>query len=153
MKTWIGTTGVLAAGAAAILASGCTTMPHSREQLVKAPARCADETVSVYFEPDSAELTREGKMVIHQAASMTSGCRVSSVEVVGLADAQGAPGANLELSKRRAAAVADALAANGLPAAEFKVGAAGQEGAVTASGSKAPLRRRADVILRLAPKG
>lgn len=147
MKTW-----VLAAGAAAILASGCTSMPRSREQLVKAPPRCADETVPIYFEADSAELTREGKMVIHQAASMTTGCKVSSVEVVGLADAQGAPDANLELSKRRASAVADALAANGLPSAEFKVGAAGQAGAVTPAG-KAPLRRRADVILHLAPRG
>jgi len=146
MKTWI-----VAAGAAAVLASGCTSLPQSRARLVQTPPRCADQTVQIYFEPDSAELTREGKMVIHQAASAAAACRVASVEVVGLADAQGAADANLELSKRRASAVADALAAGGLPAAEFKLGAAGQSGAVTAAG-KAPLRRRADVILHLAPK-
>jgi outer membrane protein OmpA-like peptidoglycan-associated protein len=148
MRTWI-----FAAGAAAVLASGCTNMPASREQLVKAPAHCVDQAVQIYFDPDSAELTREGRMVIHQAAGAAAGCRVASVEVIGLADAQGAPGANLELSKRRAAAVAAVLEADGLPAAEFKVGAAGQAGAVTPEGKAAPLRRRADVILHLAPRG
>jgi peptidoglycan-associated lipoprotein len=148
MRTWI-----FAAGAAAVLASGCTSMPPSREQLVKAPAHCVDQAVQIYFDPDSAELTREGRMVIHQAAGAAAGCRVASVEVIGLADAQGAPGANLELSKRRAAAVAAVLEADGLPAAEFKVGAAGQAGAVTPEGKAAPLRRRADVILHLAPRG
>lgn len=145
MRTWS-----LAAGAAAVLVSGCTSMPGARERLVKSPPRCADQTVQIYFEPDSAELTREGKMVIHNAAAYAVGCRVASVEVVGLADAAGAPDASLELSKRRASAVADALAANGLPPAEFKVGAAGQAGAVT-PGGKAPLRRRTDVTLRLSP--
>jgi peptidoglycan-associated lipoprotein len=148
MRTWI-----FAAGAAAVLASGCTSMPHSREQLVKAPAHCVDQTVQIYFDPNSAELTREGRMVIHQAAGAAAGCRVASVEVIGLADAQGAPDANLELSKRRAAAVAAVLEADGLPVAEFKVGAAGQAGAVTPEGKAAPLRRRADIILHLAPRG
>jgi outer membrane protein OmpA-like peptidoglycan-associated protein len=143
---------VLAAAAAAMLVSGCTTLQNARARLVRAPARCLDQTAQIYFEPESAALTREGRMVIDQAASATAACRVVSVDVIGLADAQGAPGANLELSKRRAAAVADALAANGLPAAEFKVAAAGQAGAVTAEGRAAPLRRRADIILHLAPK-
>jgi outer membrane protein OmpA-like peptidoglycan-associated protein len=127
-------------------------MPHAPGQLVKAPAHCVDQAVQIYFDADSAELTREGRMVIHQAAGAAAGCRVASVEVIGLADAQGAPNANLELSKRRAAAVAAVLEADGLPAAEFKVGAAGQAGAVTPEGKAAPLRRRADVILHLAPK-
>jgi outer membrane protein OmpA-like peptidoglycan-associated protein len=143
---------VLAATVAAALVSGCATVQSARARLVRAPARCVDQAVQIYFDADSAELTREGRMVITQAASGAVGCRVASVEVTGLADAQGAPGANLELSRRRAAAVAQALAANGLPAAEFKVTAAGQAGAVTAEGRAAPLRRRADVILHLAPK-
>jgi outer membrane protein OmpA-like peptidoglycan-associated protein len=143
---------VLAAAAVTVLASGCTTAQTDRARLVRAPARCVDQTVQIYFEPGSAELTHEGRMVIDQAASGAAGCRVASVEVTGLADAQGAPDANLELSKRRAAAVARQLAANGLPAADFKVTAAGQAGAATAEGKAAPLRRRAEVILHLAPK-
>jgi outer membrane protein OmpA-like peptidoglycan-associated protein len=144
---------LFAAAATALLAGGCATHERSRAALVRAPATCVDQAVQIYFDPNSAELTREGRLVIHQAASAAAGCRVASVEVLGLADAQGAPDANLELSKRRAAAVAAVLAADGLPAAEFKVGGAGQAGAVTAEGKAAPLRRRADIILHLAPKG
>ncbi|RAK56227.1 OmpA family protein [Phenylobacterium soli] len=141
----------VAFGAAASL-GGCATVQNARARLVRASARCVDQTVQIYFEPQSAALTREGRLVIDQAASQARGCRVTTVDVVGLADAAGAPDANLELSKRRAEAVAAALAANGLPAADFQVGAAGQAGAVTADGKAAPLRRRADVTLHLAAR-
>ena len=71
--------------------------------------------------------------------------------MLGLADATGEAQANLELSKRRAQSVSQALADAGLPAAEFKVSAAGQAGALTNDG-RAPLRRRTDVIFHLAPR-
>jgi outer membrane protein OmpA-like peptidoglycan-associated protein len=74
---------------------------------------------------------------------------VASVDVLGLSDAVGAADANLELSKRRAQSVTAALTAAGLPAGEFRVGAAGQAGAVTADGKARPLRRRVDVVLHL----
>jgi len=137
---------------AAVALGGCQTVQTARARLVKAPPRCVDQTVQIYFAPEAAELTPEGRMVISQAASSARGCRVSGVEVLGLADAAGAPGANLELSRKRADSVAAALAANGLPAAEFKLAAAGQAGAVTADGAARPLRRRADVTLHLAPR-
>lgn len=138
--------------AALLLAGGCATIQTARARLVKAPPRCVDQTVQIYFEPDSADVTREGRLVISQAASATAGCRVTGVEVTGLSDAAGAPEANLQLSRRRADAVAQALAANGLPAAEFRVEAAGQADAVTAEGQARPLRRRAEVVLHLAPR-
>lgn len=126
----------------------CATTP--RQQVVRAPQpRCADQTVQVYFEPDSAELTAEGRAVIAAAATAARGCKVAGVDVTGLADAAGAAGANLDLSQKRAASVAAALKAAGLPAAEFKVAAAGQAGAVTAGGKTQPMRRRADIVLRL----
>jgi outer membrane protein OmpA-like peptidoglycan-associated protein len=139
-------------GVVAVALAGCQTMQAARARLVKAPPRCVDETVQVYFAPDQAELTPEGRMVINQAASDARACKVTAVEVVGLADAAGAPGANFELSKMRAESVTRALAANGLPVADFRVAAAGQQGAVTSDGKAAPLRRRADVTLRLAPR-
>lgn len=142
---------MLAAVAAAAL-SGCTTIQSARARLVTTPARCADETVQIYFDPQSAELTPEGRLVIDQAAIGARGCRVAAIDVVGLADAAGAPQANLELSRRRADAVARALAANGLPAATFQVGAGGQAGAMTADGKAALLRRRADVTLHLSDR-
>ena len=90
--------------------------------------------------------------MISAAAKPAKRCRVLNVEVVGLADATGAPGANLELSKRRAASVTAALAASGLPTKDLKVTAGGQAGATTADGKSAPLRRRAEVVMHMAPR-
>jgi hypothetical protein len=70
---------------------GCTTVRNARDRIVKPQARCANVTVQIYFEADSA----------------------------------------------------------GLPAAEFDKTALGQQGATTAAGDTRPLRRRADVTLRL----
>jgi outer membrane protein OmpA-like peptidoglycan-associated protein len=142
-------TGLLIVTAAVALA-GCQTVRDARDRWVKAPPRCEDQTVQIYFEPDQAEVTPEGRGVIAEAAKMTQGCTVQRVSVLGLADAAGDPTANLELSKKRAQSVTAALVAARLPAAEFQVAAAGQAGAVTADGKAAPLRRRADVTLHMA---
>ena len=121
-----------------------------RARLVRAPNPCVDQVLQVYFEPDVAELTPEGRAVIDAAAAGARACRVKAVEVLGLADAPGTPAANFDLSRRRAASVSAVLAADGLPPAKFRVGAAGATGAVAANGAAAPLRRRVDVTLRLA---
>jgi peptidoglycan-associated lipoprotein len=128
----------------------CTTIQTARDRLVRAPERCVDQTVQIYFEPGAAEVTNEGRAVIREAATAARGCQVTRVDVLGLADASGAAQANLELSKRRAQSVTAALSAVGLPAAEFQVAAIGDAGAETAAGQAAPLRRRADVVLRMA---
>lgn len=133
----------------AVLVSGCTTLSSARDRIVKREARCQDMTIQVYFEPDSAEVTDEGRAVMRAAADRARVCRVDQVTVMGLADAAGAAGANLELSQRRAASVTQALTAFGLPAAEFDLTAVGQAGAITAGGDTRPLRRRADVVLKL----
>jgi peptidoglycan-associated lipoprotein len=138
----------LAILAAALVVAGCTTVRNARDRIVKAPPVCEDMTVQIYFEPESAQISRDGRMVLGEAAGQAHRCRVDRVTVTGLADAAGAPLANLELSKRRAAAVTQALASTGLPAAEFDLQAAGQSGAVTPAGVT-PLRRRADVRLEL----
>ena len=136
---------------AATALAGCGATGGDRAKLVKTPVKCADQTVQIYFEPRSAEVTPEGRSVIDAAAAALRTCHVRAVEVLGLADAAGAPQANLELSQARALSVSSALAAAGLPAAEFQLAAAGQQGAVTADGKTAPLRRRVDVTLRVAP--
>jgi outer membrane protein OmpA-like peptidoglycan-associated protein len=142
---------ILIVAAAAVALAGCETVRTARDKLVKAPARCEEQTVPIYFEPDQAEVTPESRRVITEAANLARGCRVARVSVLGLADAQGEPGANMELSKRRAQSVTAALVAAQLPAAEFRVSAAGQAGATTSDGRAAPLRRRADVVLHMAP--
>lgn len=129
--------------------AGCSTMTGGRERLVKAAPRCADQTVQIYFEQDSSDVTKEGRAVLAAAAAQSKACKVSSVDVLGLADNVGAADANLDLSKRRAQAVTAALASVGLPAGEFKITAVGEAGATTADGRARPLRRRADIVLHL----
>ena len=128
--------------------AGCAGVKSARDRIVRAPKICQDVTIQVYFEPNAAEVSREGRRVIAAGAEQARGCRVDAVRVVGLADASGDPSANLELSRQRAASVADAIVRAGLPAAEFEVAAAGQAGSVTRDG-QVPVRRRADVTLKM----
>jgi len=131
----------------------CSTMQPKRERIVKAPPSCADQTVQIYFESRSSEVTKEGRAVLNAAARDSKACNVTAVDVLGLADAvSGTPDDNLELSKKRAEAVTQALTAAGLPVAEFKVAAAGEAGAINAKGNLRPLRRRADIVLHMSPK-
>ena len=138
----------VAAVAAATALCACSTLQDS--QVVRTPARCSDQTVQVYFEPWSSDLTSEGANVIKAAAQTVHGCSISSIDVLGLADAVGAADANLELSQKRAQSVSQALEAAGLPGRDMHITAAGEAGATTASGKAKPLRRRVDVTLHVA---
>ncbi|HLZ75251.1 OmpA family protein [Phenylobacterium sp.] len=143
------TLGFAALGLAVGLA-GCSTMTGGRDRVVKAAPRCSDQTVQIYFEQFSAEVTKEGRAVLAAAAAQSKPCKVTSVEVLGLADnVGGTPDSNLDLSKKRAQAVTAALASVGLPAGEFKVSAVGETGSTTADGRSRPLRRRADIVVHL----
>ena len=143
------TTAIAAGLVLAVGLSSCASIRSARDRIVRAPKVCQDMSMPVYFEPNQAEITREGRRAIAAGAAESRGCRVDAVRVLGLADAAGEPAANLELSKRRAASVADAILKAGLPAAEFEVAAAGQAGSVNQDGQQAPVRRRADITLKL----
>ena len=148
MKTAIVTVLALGMGLGA-----CSTMSKTPGAVVRAPVTCQDVTIPIYFEPDQADLTPEGRRVLNSQAAQAKRCQVNAVRVVGLADAAGDPAANLELSKARAAAVTGALMRAGLPAAEFDLSAVGQAGSTTDDGKIRPVRRRADITLKLsAPK-
>jgi outer membrane protein OmpA-like peptidoglycan-associated protein len=134
--------------------AGCqTSRPHYAGPLIATPQSCADIDFPIYFEPGSARVTREAEGLIASARKRSSGCRVTGVDVVGLADAVGAPGANLALSERRADAVTRALGRNGFGTAPVRVAAAGAAEATLAGGEAKPLRRRADVNIRMSPAG
>jgi len=130
--------------------AGCQTAPKQQVPLVAPPVVCNDINFPIYFEPGSAGVTREAAQLISSARDRAQGCRVTGIVVVGLADAKGTRGANLELSKARADAVSRFLAASGFNNVEFREGAAGDSGAATSSGANKPLRRRADVSIHLA---
>lgn len=120
-----------------------------RKPVAVAPPACADFQSSIYFEQDSAALTKEARTLLDTARAQARGCAVRSVRVVGLADAVGASAANLALSKRRAETVTAALAKAGFAKVEIDATAVGDAGSVAPSGAAAPLRRRADILFDL----
>jgi peptidoglycan-associated lipoprotein len=146
--------GLALIGAAALgglMTSGCTSnpWPKSRSQIVQMAPSCEDFSVQIYFETQSAKLTKEATSVLKGADALATGCKVASVRVVGLADAVGAPGANLALSKQRADVVTSALGKMGYGNVAFEVGAAGDAGAMTSAGENRPLRRQAEILFDL----
>ena len=141
MRLWIGL-----AASTVLLAAGCAERGPTAVS-----RRCADTRFPIYFEQGSDQLTSAAKAVIAAQSGRLGPCKVGTVEVLGLADADGTAVSNLELSQRRATVVAQALATAGLPAPSFDLQAAGSAGAVTATGRKAPLHRRAEVVLHASP--
>ena len=127
---------------------GTVRRATNRAQVVAQPA-CKDFSFPIYFETGSDRLTRDALQLITDSAAQVRACRVAEVRVTGLADADGSAQRNLELSRRRALVVTQALATRGYPTPRFDIEAAGEAGAVTAAG-EAPLRRKAEVSVRFA---
>lgn len=140
----------LAVLAVGVLAA-CAPTPK-REALVVGESPCVSGRFDVYFVENQARLTDAAALVLRTAAEKAKACTVTRVRVLGLADATGTPEANLSLSQRRARTVAEALAQAGMPAPAFEVTAAGDAGAVNASGADELLRRRAEVFIETAPR-
>ena len=142
------------AALAALLLALCacqTTSHRPARSLIQAPVNCTDINFPIYFEPSSAVITREADRLVLAAKEQARSCAVTGIVVVGLADTPGTPNANLELSLRRAKAVAAELHKRGFTQAEFREAAVGAAGASTAAGADRPLRRRADVSIHLGP--
>lgn len=117
--------------------------------LIVAPT-CANFTVSIYFEPGSANLGRAADALLDAATARAHGCSITGVKVRGLADAPGSHEANLALSRARATSVSRALHRRGFNQVEFQVTAGGDEGAESASaGASRPLRRLVEVQIDL----
>jgi peptidoglycan-associated lipoprotein len=147
-RRWIAVAGLTAAAACAV--SGCTQTGRyvkSRWEIVRPNPVCADTRFVVYFNEGSDQLTAPARQVIAATARSYRGCDIAEVRVLGLADAVGAPEANLTLSQKRARRVAQALVEQHLPSPAFDMAAQGDQGAVRANGDDEPLRRRAEVVL------
>jgi outer membrane protein OmpA-like peptidoglycan-associated protein len=133
--------------------SACSTGPRfpDRSDLVTTPSACGATRFDVYFNENQDRLTTPALDAIGLTATQLQGCRIQSVKVLGLASATGATAENMDLSQRRAAAVAEALAAAGWPAPAFDIEAAGDAGATTTDGVQEPLRRRTEVLVEAVP--
>lgn len=123
-----------------------TERVFNRDRLVKSPEFCVDQTLPIYFAPGSDALSQPARTLIADTAQRLRACRVDSVLVTGLADASGTPQANLAVSRKRADRVALALSEEGLPAPTIETLPAGDAGR-----ADAPMRRRAEVLIRARP--
>lgn len=146
--------GLITGVAAAIAVAGCAMTPgvRDRSELVAEPSACAPTRFEVYFRDSEAGLTEAARHAIGLTATQLQGCDIRKVDVIGLADARGGSTANLDLSQRRALAVAEALEAAGWPSPAFTLVGAGDAGSVTVAGANEPMRRRTEVLVDAAPR-
>jgi outer membrane protein OmpA-like peptidoglycan-associated protein len=80
----------------------------------------------IYFDTDKAVVKAESKPTLDEIAKLLTGAPDLQVVIVGHTDSQGALDYNMDLSRRRAAAVAAVLTKNyGIPAARLKTAGVG----------------------------
>ena len=143
-------TAVIAAAALSVaLVAGCAPKKPAIQLVI--PERCGDLTFPVYFDSFRAGVPRPARQLIIEAGRANKDCKVVRVDVIGLADYRGAEKANLDISRRRALAVAKVLSEAGFPEPTFGVVAAGESGAIGPGGRPEMMRRRAEVTIHYAP--
>jgi outer membrane protein OmpA-like peptidoglycan-associated protein len=111
-------------------------MTLRRRQLVAVPALAAvpggcalfqppKRAFIVFFAPDSAEPPDDARRVLDDAAEAATRFSNEKVYLIGFADPEGSTEANRQLSRARADAVAQALAARGVAPRRFVQSARG----------------------------
>ncbi len=101
----------------------------------------------MYFPFDQAVLTSDAQAVVQAAADYAKAGNAARVVVVGHADTSGSAAYNIRLSERRAKAVADALAGQGVDGTKLAVDWKGESAPAVATGDgvKEPLNRRSTI--------
>ncbi len=109
----------------------------------------ASELYLVYFDFDKAELSEATKAVLETASSAAWKLEGMTVTVSGHTDLAGTADYNMELSKRRAMAVSEALINAGVASAAVKAEAFGQTlpAIITADGVAEAGNRRVEILL------
>jgi OmpA-OmpF porin, OOP family len=92
------------------------TAPQPTTQRVAKPAQIGSSDLGLTFMPSSAVLTEPAKARLAKYAQVLSGPKLSGrrLRIEGHTDSSGSATANRDLSRRRAQAVADFLAASGV---------------------------------------
>ncbi len=109
----------------------------------------ASELYLVYFDLDNAELSEAAKAVLETATSAAWKLKGMTVTVSGHTDLAGTADYNMQLSKRRAMAVSEALIKAGVASAAVKAEAFGQTHPAieTADGVAEAGNRRVEIML------
>jgi len=114
------------------------------------PEACQGRSFTVYFKEWETDPGPEGRKVISAAQEAFAGCVIHHVRIVGLAGAKGDEATNIEVSQKRAEAIADLLSAGGWSRDRFELVAVGEQGATLDSGAAKPMRRAAWVEIAAA---
>ena len=109
----------------------------------------ASELYLVYFDFDKAELSEAAKAVLETAISAGRKLKGMTVTVSGHTDLAGIADYNMELSKRRAMAVSEALIKAGVASAAVKAEALGEThpAIITADGVAESGNRRVEILI------
>jgi outer membrane protein OmpA-like peptidoglycan-associated protein len=109
----------------------------------------AARTFLVFFDWSKADLTDRARQIIGEAAA-ARGQGVTRIEVNGFTDRSGPADYNMQLSVRRANAVAAELVRRGVPRNEIVTRGFGEENNLvpTADGVREPQNRRVEIILK-----
>lgn len=124
-------------------------MPECKGEAMAMPMPSAmSASFIVYFDHNSADLNAQANVITGLAAGVGMRAYASRAVLVGHTDTSGASAYNMALSERRAQAVAKALLANGMPAAEVRSSHAGESSpqVTTADGVREGMNRRVEIM-------
>lgn len=110
---------IAALASVVLLAGGCATAKKGEMAEPAAPAMKVVVTEKVLdatelFEFNSAELSSGGMSTLDELVQMAGGAAVGNITVIGHADRIGSDEYNMDLSQRRASAVADYMVSKGV---------------------------------------
>jgi OOP family OmpA-OmpF porin len=109
-----------------------------------------EQSFLVFFDFDRAEVTSQGQQVIQRALQTLRSGGTARIVATGHADRAGTDQYNQALSARRAEAVRQALANNGLPPTQVETNARGETQPLvpTADGEREPQNRRVEIVIQ-----
>ena len=108
----------------------------------------AKRSFQVFFDFNKSDITMAAAKVIRAAADTAKAGNLVKITVTGHTDTVGSAAYNQKLSERRAAAVKQALIADGLPGGEITMLGVGKTGLLvpTADGVREAQNRRAEIV-------
>ena len=129
------------------------TAPAAYAQEVPPPEMEGLGQYRVFFAFDRADLSQADRQIIAQAVEDYRRTGTARITVTGHTDTSGSAAYNLELSQRRAEAVASELVRQGVPASEIATIGRGEEDLLvpTADGVREPRNRRVEIVIPQPP--
>ena len=143
----------LLVGVALLALTGPAAYAQSGSQEVPPPEMEGPGQYRVFFAFDRANLTDADRQIIIQAAEDYRRTGTARITATGHTDTSGSAAYNLELSQRRAEAVASELVRQGVPATDIVTIGRGEEDLLvpTADGVREPRNRRVEIVIPQPP--